>query len=158
MYRRLLSALTLVSLLLAAGCLTATIAPEGVPEPDTTNTDVATQVPQPNEHNPVPRDLPAAPDTITAETVATFVATYEEVRMHNELVGTHSNLVSIGTSCTADSVEPADGAYTVTVECGHWYEFADGDNRGIADGAPYAVIYSVSDDGHLSPGEREPIF
>ena len=158
MYRRILAVLALVSLLLVAGCLSAATATEGNPEPDLTNTDDATQVPQPNEREPVPRDLPAAPDTITAETVGPFVSSYEEIRMHNELVGAHSDLVSLGTSCTVESVGPANGSYTVTVECGHWYEFADGDRRGIADGAPYTITYTVSEDGRVSHGEREPVF
>ena len=62
------------------------------------------------------------------------------------------------TSCSVDSVDSADGSYTVTVECGHWYEFADGEKRGIADGAPYAIVYTVNEDGRISHEDREPVF
>ena len=158
MYRRRIAVLALLGLLLGAGCLGAATPTEGNPEPDPLNTDGATQVPQPNEREPVILDLPAAPDVITAETVGPFVADYEELRMHNELVNTNSNLVSVGTDCTADAVESADTSYTVTVECGHWYEFAEGETRGIADGAPYAIVYTVSEDGDVSHGESEPVF
>ena len=158
MYRRTPSVLALALVLLLAGCMGATVATEGNPEPHTTDPGDATRVSQPNERSPVPRDLPDAPDTITAENVGAFVAAHEEVRMHNGLVRENSNLVSLGTSCEVDSVESVGRSYAVTVECGHWYEFADGDRRGIADGAPYTVDYTVGAEGAVSHGEREPVF
>ena len=158
MHRRLLSALALVSLLIIAGCLGTAVGTEDYPELDPTFTDNGTQVPQPNERAPVHRVLPVAPDSITVENVGPFVADYEETRLHNELVRDHSNLVSLGTSCTVSAVEPADESITVTVECGHWYEFAEGDQEGIADGAPYEITYTVSDDGRIDHGDREHVY
>ena len=140
-----------------AGCLGAA-SPEADIEPDTSDGN-ATQVPQPNSRDPVPLPLPALPENLSADGAGEFVAAYEEVEMHNELLReVEANVVELGTSCTVESVDEDDDAYRVVVECGHWYEFESGTTHGIADGAPYRTSYVVTADAVEQTSERRPVY
>lgn len=154
MTRRRLAALSLLGLLLVAGCVDAGLldgtAPSGTQHPPGN----ATEVPTPNAANPVVLDLPDAPDSITTDTVGPFVTASEEVRMHNEIVSETQGVVRLGVDCDVETNEATADGFTVTVQCGHWYEFDNSDGRGIADGAPYQVTYVVGEDGSVAYGER----
>ena len=155
MIRRSIALSLLVGVLLLAGCAgAATQGPivEG-------GTDGAVEFPRTNERDPTPEDYPPAPEALSAETAGEYATAYEEVRMHNELLGTvEASITDLGTSCSATAVDSDGAGYRVTVECGHWYEFESGTSRGIADGAPYETTYLVSDGGITQVEEPRPVY
>lgn len=155
MNRRLFAALSLLGLLLVAGCVDSGVLGGTVPNSDDGTPGNATKVPTPDEREPVVREVPAVPESRTTETVGQFIEEYEEVRMHNELVSEVEDIVRLGINCNVDSVATEEDVYTVTVDCGHWYEFDNSDGRGIADGAPYRIEYVVRADGSVEYGERK---
>lgn len=138
-------AIALLVLVVTTGCL-GTVSMDTGPGNADTGTD----------SEPPTRDLPEPPAELTAETAASFAATYEEVHKHNDIIQTQAGVVDLGTKCGVDDVEGTNGQYRVTLDCGHWWEFQQGDNRGIADGAPYEVTYVVGADGVLSVSRSGP--
>lgn len=159
MNRRITAALLVACLLLTSGCLgVASLggSPEDGREPDL---DDVKQFNRTNATVPVTMEYPPAPENLTAESASEYVVTYEEVRMHNELLSdVEETVTELGTSCSLAAVEPEGDAYRVTVECGHWYEFESGTSVGIADGAPYRTTYVVSADGIEQIGDRRPVY
>lgn len=159
MNRRIAAALLLAILLLTSGCLgVASLggSPEDGREPDHSNVK---QFNRTNAAAPVTMEYPPAPENLTAESASEYAATYEEVRMHNELLSdVEATVTELGTSCSVASVEPTEDAYRVTVECGHWYEFESGSSVGIADGAPYRTTYLVSAGDIDQIGDRRPVY
>lgn len=100
------------------------------------------------DHEVSPRPLPERPEPLNTSSVSRYVAAYEEVRKHNEILRetTDVTITSIDVRCGPTSLDEQDGGFVVEVACGFSYEFGrNGTPTGIADGAPYLARYFVNE-------------
>jgi len=113
----------------------------------TTTVETTTQSTTP-DHAVSPRPFPERPDPLNATNADMYVAAYEEVRKHNEILRetTDVSITSIDLRCGPASFTERDDGFEVEVTCGFSYEFGqNGTSTGIADGAPYLARYFVND-------------
>lgn len=100
------------------------------------------------DHAVSPLSFPERPASLNESNVLRYVAAYEQARNHNEILEgtTDVSITSIDVLCSPTSLDEQADGFAVEVACGFSYEFGeDGTATGIADGAPYAARYLVSE-------------
>lgn len=145
MNSQFVSILLLAALLVLAGCLAApgTAADRGTTPVDDDAVD--------------PREPPARPDPVTADSVGAYAAATEEVYRHNAILDANANVTAITVHCKAETVVESGDGFRVTVGCIHAWEMDNDGEVAIADGAPYSVVYEVTEE-RTERGEDDFIY
>lgn len=98
------------------------------------------------------RDLPERPGELTPESVASYVATYEEVRTHNDHVADGAVEVAVSATATFDHAS-GDQHYATAQHAGTVYH-QDGEDRSVGEIYSDPTPYLVTPDRTLRIGIR----
>lgn len=158
--------LSVLAVVLLAGCLGSVgdaASGTGTPTDGTTRATqtspdgTATATPYPNRSPAFPagpKSEPDRPGELTADTVASFVKSYEFRYSYNDLwAGPGTEVGMSEQSCRVEAVEPRDPGYVVTVRCSAYVnEPVGGDDSTRtrhADYPPWTVRYYVDENSLL---------
>jgi hypothetical protein len=125
-----------------------TLAQETADNETTTDDETTTPADGAGSHAVEPLAPPERPDSLDGASAGEYVATYEEVRKHNELLArtTDVSITRITVGCRPRSVDEQADGFAVEVLCAFSYEFGEnGTPTGVADGAPYSARYLVGE-------------
>lgn len=152
-------ALLLAALVVLSGC--AAVGPGGTASPTATPIPTPTgpcevddrPMPEHDSNEVAPDEYPERPDSLSGESVAPFVASFEETYIQNSVLADGSNITYIETYTNDVNVTAHGDVYVVRLTSYTNGNYRDtGEETPIEvhwDGAPQPITYLVTEDGML---------